>query len=98
MPSTPLFIDPTTGELDFDRLAYEAIPIAKLIALAGGVALVPLGIAALLGRSVFAGLFAVAGQFVLAVGSALVLLYVVRRAIQLSEDGRGDAAEADADA
>ena len=82
MPSTPPFIDPPTGELDIDSVAYEAIPTA----LVDGVALVPVALAALLGRSVFAGLFAIAGQFVLAVGSALVFPCVVRRALQFADD------------
>jgi len=44
MPSTPPFIDPPTGELDIDSIAYEAIPTA----LVGGVALVSVALAALL--------------------------------------------------
>jgi hypothetical protein len=84
MPPAPPFIDPETGSLDTDRLAYETIPLAKLIAAVGAIALVPLGIAFLLGETVVAALFALAGQFVLAVGTALVLLYVVVRGLQLA--------------
>ncbi|WP_205596746.1 hypothetical protein [Halostella salina] len=86
MPSTPPFIEPETGELDFDRIMYEAIPIAKLVVLVVGVAVLPFSLATLAGPTALGGLFALATQFVLAVGSGVVLLYVVRRALQL--DGR----------
>ncbi|WP_135821460.1 hypothetical protein [Halostella litorea] len=92
MPSTPPFIDPETGDLDLDRVMYEAVPIAKLVTLVGGVALVPFALAALAAPTAVAGLFVLATQFVLAVGSGVVLLYVVRRALQLADDegGGGD--------
>lgn len=64
MPST-LFIDPLAGELGIDSVAYEANPVA----LVGGVAFVPVALAALLGPSALAGPFALAGQFVLAGGA-----------------------------
>jgi len=56
MPST-LFIDPLAGELGIDSVAYEANPTA----LVGGVAFVPVALAALLGPSTLAGQFVLAG-------------------------------------
>jgi len=91
MPSTPPFIDPETGELDFDRIMYEAVPIAKLVALVAGVAVLPFALATLAGPTAVGGLFALATQFVLAVGSGVVLLYVVRRALQLDGADRDPA-------
>ena len=86
MPPSPPFVDPGTGSLDTDQLLAEAIPLAKLITLVGAVALVPLAVAILLGPySSFTVVFTIAGQFLLAVGAGLVLLYVVSRAIQLAE-------------
>ncbi|WP_135534779.1 hypothetical protein [Halostella pelagica] len=92
MPPSPPFIDSATGELDTDRLLYEAIPIAKLIAAVGAIAVVPFGIAFLFGFSIFAGLLVLVGQFVVAVGTGLVLLYVALRALQLAnaDDGQID--------
>jgi hypothetical protein len=63
----------------------EAIPLAKLIGVFVAIALVPFAMVFLLGgRSTAGMLFALAGQFVLAVGSGIVLMYVISRAIQLS--------------
>ncbi|WP_123534341.1 hypothetical protein [Halosimplex salinum] len=86
MPSTRPFVDPTTGELDTGQILSEAVPLAKLVVLFVGIALVPFGLVFLaLGNSAVGAILALLGQFVLAVGAGVVLLYVVARGIQLSE-------------
>lgn len=80
--SSPPFVDRGTGELDTEQLIAEAVPLAKLVGLVGVVALVPL-LPALLGIP-GALAFTLVGQFVLAVGSGLVLMYVVARGTQLA--------------
>lgn len=89
-PSTP-FVDPESGELDTDQIIYEAVPLAKLVALVGVVALVPFALTVLFAEALaltpaLATVFSVATQFVLAVGGALVLMYVVARGTQLVGD------------
>ncbi|WP_459192845.1 hypothetical protein [Halosimplex sp. J119] len=85
MPSSKPFIDPTTGELDTDQILAEAVPIGKLVLLFGAVSLVPFGLTFLaLGNSLVGVLLAALGQFVLAVGAAVVLIYAVARGRQLS--------------
>lgn len=80
---TPPFVEAGTLSLDFDALRREAIPITALVALFGGLALLPFAVGFAVGGP-FAVLSAVVGQFVLAVGTAMLLLYVVTRAIQLA--------------
>lgn len=80
------FYDPETHELDVSQVFQEAIPIAGLILLFGLLAVVPFYLGALaLDDTVFGLALALLGQFVLAVGSAIVLLYVVARGVQLAE-------------
>ena len=81
----PLF-DPVTGSLDTQAVFVEAVPLAKL-----------LGFFALLSAPAFALsfltegtfglglLFGVLGQFVLALGVALTVVYAVARGVQLAE-------------
>lgn len=97
-PSTP-FVDRTDGTIDTDQVLAEAIPLAKLVGLVTAVALVPFLLAFLASPSVFGAVFAVVGQFVVAVGSGLVLIYVVARAIQLADAGgrRADGRESATD-
>ncbi|APW97505.1 hypothetical protein CHINAEXTREME_06845 [Halobiforma lacisalsi AJ5] len=78
--SGPFFDD--SGTLDDDRLFYELVPIAKLVALFGAVAAVPFLLAAASG----ALLFTLLSQFVLAVGSGVVLLHVVVRGVELADE------------
>lgn len=86
-PSTP-FVDPATGTLDTSRILVEAIPLAKLIGLFVGIALVPFAFVFLLGEhSVLGVLLTIVAQFVLAIGSGIVLLYIVVRAIRLADEG-----------
>jgi len=61
----------------------EAIPLAGLVALFGGLALVPFLVTLLLGGNGFAFLFTLLAQFVLAVGAGIVLMYVVARGVAL---------------
>lgn len=84
MPSSPPFIDHTSGSLDADQIITESIPLTKLISFVGVVALVPFAIASVF--RVFEGLFVFLTQFILAIGSGLVLLYIITRAIQLAEE------------
>jgi len=91
MSTTRPFFTSSSGALDTDRILYEAIPLAKLVAAVGLVALVPVFLRGLLADvlglgSAFGLLLTVATQFVLAVGTGIVLMYVVVRAIQISEE------------
>lgn len=90
MSSSEIFVDRETGELATEQILTEAIPLAKLLALAVAAALVPfvLGLAVIeAGVLVVIGeLFILVAQFVLAVGTGIVLLYIVSRAIQLTDD------------
>ena len=85
MPSGPPFVDPRTGTIHVPQIVAEVVPLAKLIALVAGVALVPFALATFLfGSSILGAVVAVLGQFVLAVGSGIVLMYVVARGIELA--------------
>lgn len=87
--STP-FVDIETGTFDFEQIWREAYPLVGLVLLFGILGLIPLylataisepyGLASLLG-SVLTWL----GQLIFAVGSGIVLMYVVVRAIQLAD-------------
>lgn len=86
MPSDRPFIDPVTTEFDIGQLRTEAIPLARLIALVGGVALIPFLVVFLIGGTSIVGtVFAILGQFILAVGTGLVLMYVIARGIHLAD-------------
>lgn len=85
MSSSTLFFDESTGKLDDTQILAEAIPLAKLVGLVAAAALVPLAIAlGLENVSPIAIVFVLVAQFVLAVGTGIVLLYVISRAIQLT--------------
>ena len=87
MPQSRPFIDGGTGALDTGQLLAEGIPLAKLVAAVAAVALVPYAVVFLIGgRSPLGLLFSLAGQFLLAVGSGLVLAYVVARGVALAGD------------
>ena len=83
-PSYP-FIDPETGGLDTDQILAETYPLAGLVALFGGVALVPFLLSLVLGPGGLGVVFSVVAQFVLAVGTGVVLMYVVARGISLTD-------------
>lgn len=84
-PSTP-FIDPETGSLDIDRIQAEAYPLAGLIMLFGGLALIPFVFTLLFGASPLGIVFTIIAQFVLAIGTGIVLIYVVARGVQIAEE------------
>jgi hypothetical protein len=85
MPSTP-FIDTENGGIDVDQIAREAVPIAYIIGLFVSVALIPFLVVLLFGgRSLLGALLVFVSQFVLAVGAAVTLLYVVARGIELAD-------------
>jgi hypothetical protein len=87
MPSDPPFIDPVTTEFDLGQLRAEAVPLAGLIALVGGLAFIPfLFVFFIGGSSILGTAFAVLGQFILAVGTGIVLMYVIARGIQLADE------------
>ncbi|WP_276272408.1 hypothetical protein [Haloarcula litorea] len=90
MPSRRPFLDRATGELDSQQLLAEAVPLAKLIGYFAAISLVPFGIAYAVGPTLIGTLFGVVGQFVLAVGGAVVLVYAVARGIQLSGVADGE--------
>ncbi|SFB80766.1 hypothetical protein SAMN05444422_102123 [Halobiforma haloterrestris] len=79
-PSGPFFDD--SGALNVGRLNAELVPIAKLVAVFGAIAAVPFLLAVASGALVFTLL----SQFVLAVGSAVVLIHVVARGIELADE------------
>lgn len=85
MPQTPLFIDPDTGSLDRSQIVTEAAPLAGLVALFLGLALVPYLIVFLFaGNSVVGAIFTVVAQAILAIGTGIVLMYVITRSLQLA--------------
>jgi len=84
--SSPPFIDPESGELDVRQIRAEAFPLAGLIVLFGGAALLLFLISLLVGgSSLLVGLLTVVSQFVIAVGTGITLMYVVARGIQLAD-------------
>ena len=86
MPSQTPFFDSETGTLDTAKILAEAIPLAKLVGLFVAVSLVPfaLAVASLGTGSLVGSAFVLVGQFVLAVGAGIVLLYVLVRSRQLT--------------
>lgn len=85
MPSKSPFIDSGTRELDTDQILSEAVPLGKLIGIFVAVSLIPFALVFFsLGNSGVGALFVVIGQFILAVGTGIVLMYIIARGIQLS--------------
>jgi hypothetical protein len=84
MRSKPPFIDPATGRIDTAEIRYEAKPLARLIGLFVVVALVPRGLESVIGDPFGLGLFSLLEQFVISVGGAIVLMYILTRSIQLA--------------
>jgi len=84
--SSPPFIDPESGELDLSRIRAEIFPLAGLVVLFGGAALLPFLITLLVaGNSLLGGFLTVVTQLILAVGTGIVLMYVVARGVQLAD-------------
>lgn len=85
MSSSQPFIDQDTGTLDTDQIRSEAFPLAGLVALFAGLALVPFVFVFLFaGNSALGLLFTIVGQVILAIGTGIVLMYIIARGIQLS--------------
>lgn len=85
MSQSPPFVEPESGELNLRQIWAEALPIAGLIVLFGGLALLVFLLTILIaGGSAFGGILTVVTQFILAVGAGVTLLYVVARGIQLA--------------
>lgn len=91
MPSSTPFVDPETGLLDRYQIRREAESLVKLIGLFVVVALAPLLFALVVGGGTIGFLFTVVAQFVLAVGTGITLMYVIARAIALSNDATAHA-------
>ena len=86
MPSDPPFIDPVSRELDTAQIRAEAFPLAGLVVLFGALALLPFVLGLLAGGNFLLGaVFTVLAQFILAVGTGIVLMYVIARGIQLAD-------------
>lgn len=87
MVSSPPFVEQETGRIDRTRVLAEVIPLVELVGLVVAVALVPFAFVILLGgHSALSGVLVVVTQFILAVGSAIVLMYVIARAVQLASE------------
>jgi hypothetical protein len=85
MSNGPPFVDPDTGALDTAQIRTEAYPLAGLVMLFGALALVPFVLSLFAGESPLSILFTIVAQFVLAIGTGLVLIYVVARGTQLAD-------------
>ncbi len=84
--SLPPFIDRESGELDLGQIRAEVFPLAGLVLLFGGLALLVFLLTLLVaGNSILGGFLVVVTQFILAVGTGIVLMYVVARGIQLAD-------------
>jgi hypothetical protein len=95
MPPSRPFVTSRSGALDTEQLLDEAIPLGKLVAVVGLVALIPLLVQALLvevlglavgSSSVLQILFPLITQFLLAVGAGLILMYVIARGLQIEPE------------
>lgn len=87
--STP-FIDFETGGLDTDQIRSEAYPLAGLIALFAGLALIPFVFMFLFGGNSALGLlFTVVAQLIFTVGAGIVLMYIIARGINLADNQGG---------
>ena len=85
MSNDPPFVDPETGALDTAQIRAEAYPLAGLIMLFGALALVPFVLSLFARGSPLSTLFTIVAQFVLAIGTGLVLIYVVARGTRLAD-------------
>ena len=73
--------------MDLGRIRAEVFPLAGLILLFGGLALLVFLLTLLVaGNSILGGFLVVVTQFILAVGTGIVLMYVVARGIQLADE------------
>ncbi|NEU56359.1 hypothetical protein [Halorussus sp. MSC15.2] len=87
MSPSPPFLDRKTGTIDWKQVFREAVPLARLVGVFVAVALVPFAFVFLFeDNAALRAMFTVATQFVLAVGSGIVLMYVVSRGIRLADE------------
>lgn len=89
-PSRPFFTSPS-GDIDPSQVLEEARPLAKLIGAVGIVALIPIILQIIIVDilavvPVFGVVFTLAAQFIAAVGTGIVLIYVIVRANQLADE------------
>lgn len=74
MSPSPPFVDSGTGTIDTAQILAEVIPLAKLVGVFVALALVPSALVFFtLGNSALGAIFTVIAQFVLAIGSGIVL-------------------------
>jgi hypothetical protein len=86
MPADRPFVDPATGELEPNQIMAEVIPLAKLIGVFVGGAVLPYAFASFGSESsVLGAVLALVGEFILAVGAGVVLIYVIASGIRLAE-------------
>lgn len=85
MSSSPPFIDRESGALETSQIWAEAFPLIGLIVLFGALAMIPfLAVIMFAGNSFLGAMLTVLSQFILAVGSGIVLIYVIARGNQLA--------------
>ncbi|WP_340102178.1 hypothetical protein [Salinibaculum salinum] len=86
MSPTGPFIDSETGGLDTNQILTEAYPLVGLILLFASLALFPFIFTILLFGDSFIGfLFTLLTQLILAIGTGIILIYIIARAIQLAD-------------
>lgn len=86
MSPTGPFIDSETGGLDTNQIVAEAYPLVGLILLFAGLALIPfIFVILLFGNSFIGFLFTLLTQLILAIGTGIILIYIIARAIQLAD-------------
>jgi len=90
MSPSPPFVDMDTGTFDFEQIWQEAYPILGLVLLFGVLGLLPFYVGASFTvsygpASLIGSVLTWLGQLILAVGSGIVLMYIIVRAIQLSD-------------
>ena len=87
MASSPPFVDQETERIDRTQVLAEATSLAELIGLIVAIALIPFAFVVLLGgHSGFSMILMFVTQFILAVGSGIVLIYCIARAIQITSE------------
>jgi hypothetical protein len=83
--SSPPFVDAETSAIDTAQPLVEIVPLARLILVFVGIAFVPLALTFfVLGDSIVGVVVTALAQFVLAVGTGIVLMYAVARGIDLA--------------
>ncbi|WP_181684614.1 hypothetical protein [Halorhabdus salina] len=86
MADAPPFVNPETSELDLYQIWDEALPVLGLVVLFGSLALLPYLVAVVVFEGTFVSLLLILfTQLLFAVGAAIVLMYVITRAIQLAD-------------